>query len=431
MREDNRFYKNKFIMAKISQSNENGNNNAEKNVANSLTVNELQKDFANSQNPILKNLLKYNRQIIDAAAQDVIRRPALVSRYDAKNGDIVPIISQGTINIVQGKTGSFKSRLVELFCSLFLMNQSTCNTDFLEFIGALFKVAVVYIDTERGITDEFPVAIQRIREKAGFDKTFEVDNFYPVSIAKCERTERIDAVKNWLQYVQSQTKLPLFVVLDVVTDCVASFNNDKESLKLFDDLRNFADDYNTTFLIVIHENPFSDKARGHTGTEGQNKASTILQIGFNSDSEESDLLKIRFLKTRNIAKPNPIFLQYSKEAHGLVLASDDLVRQQTEEKKKSFDIDLVKEHLEDFLSEPKEVNEVYENLSKEFKKQIQTVKYKVAELIDNQYILHDGKGRECTITREKDSKDKRKVFLTLTPLSIENQTKIQFHETEK
>jgi DNA-binding MarR family transcriptional regulator len=418
-------------MTKIVIPQESGNNNAENFKDNLLTVNELKEDFNNNQSKILSNLLKYNRQIIDAAAKDVIRRPALLSRYDTKNGDIVPIISQGTINIVQGKTGTHKSRVVELFCSLFLLNRATCNTDFLEFVAANFPVAVVYIDTERGVTDEFPVAVQRIREKAGFEKTFEVDNFYPVSIAKCERTERVDAVKSWLEYVQSQTSLPLFVVLDVVTDCVASFNSDKESLKLYDDLRNFADDCNATFVIVIHENPFSDKARGHTGTEGQNKASTIIQIGFNSDNEESDLLKIRFLKTRNIGKPNPIYVQYSKEVHGLVLADADLVRQQTEEKKKAFDVDLVKEHLESLLSEPKEVNAIYENLANEFKKQIQTVKYKVAEIIDEQYILRDAKGRDCIVTREKDTKDKRRVLLSLTPLSNEAQTEIAFTNVVK
>ncbi len=413
-------------MAKISQNNENGNNNAEKIKDNSFTVNELQKDFDKNQSAILSNLLKYNRQIIDAAKQDVIRRPALVSRYDAKNGDIVPIISQGTINIIQGKTGTHKSRLAELFCSLFLMNQSTCNTDFLEFEAANFPVSVVYIDTERGITDEFPVTVQRIREKAGYDKTFDVDNFYPVSIAKYERMERIDAVKQWLQHIQRQTALPLFVILDVVTDCVASFNNDRDSLKLFDDLRNFADDCNATFLILIHENPFSDKARGHTGTEGQNKASTILQIGFNSDSEESDLLKIRFLKTRNIGKPNPIFLQYSKEVHGLVLANEDLVRQQTEEKRKAFDTTFVKEHLESLLIEPKMVKKIYDDLMKTFNKGQRTVTDKVTEIIEHKVILYDKDGKACLLEREQDPKHKNRLLLKLQPIQDDTQTTIPF-----
>ena len=415
-------------MTKVKNPIENGKENVEKIKDNSLSVNELHEDFDNHQDGVLKDLLKYNRQILDAAAKDVIRRPALINRYDAKNGDFVPIISQGTINIIQGKTGTHKSRLAELFCSLFLMNLSTCNTDFLEFMAANFPVAVVYIDTERGMTDEFPVTVQRIREKAGYDKTFEVGNFYPISIAKCERTERVSAVKSWLKHVQSQTSLPLFVILDVVTDCVASFNNDKDSLKLFDDLRNFADDYDATFLILIHENPFSDKARGHTGTEGQNKASTILQIGFNSESDDNDLLKIRFLKTRNIAKPNPIFLQYSKEANGLVLASDELVRQQTEEKKKAFDTSFVKEHLENLLTEPKTVKEIYEDLMKTFTKSQRTVTDKVTEIIEQKVILYDKDGKACLLVREPDPKHKNKLLLKLQLFNAETQTVIPFED---
>lgn len=153
-----------------------------------------------------------------------------------------------------------------------------------------------------------------------------------------------------------------------------------------------------------------------------------MQIGYDSDNDNSDLIKIRFLKTRNCAKPNPIFLQYSKEVHGLVLADTEIVRQQTDNKKKAFDLDLVKEHLESLLTQPKEVGEVYDNLATEFKKEVQTVKYKVAELIKEEHIFHDDKGRECLLTREKDTKDKRRLLLSLTPLIIENQTEIQFTE---
>ena len=415
-------------MTKLNNSDENGKKKAVKKENKSLTVNDIQKDFDKNQDPILSNLLKFHRQIIEAASHEVIRRPPLISRYDAKNGEVVPIISQGTINIIQGKTGTHKSRLAELLCSLFLANMATCNSDFLEFMANNFPVAVVYIDTERGVTDEFPVAVQRIREKAGYDKTFDIADFYPVSIAKSERNERVKAVKQWLQYVQSQTNMPLFVILDVVTDCVESFNNDKDSLKLFDDLRNFADDYNATFLLLIHENPNSEKARGHTGTEGQNKASTIIQIGYNSDSEDSDLLKLRFLKTRNIAKPNPIFLQYSKQANGLVLADSDLVRQQTEEKKKAFDIDLVKEHLENLLIEPKTVKEVYESLTETFKKSQRTVTDKVTEIIDQKEILYDKDGAKCVLSREKDPKHGNRMLLKLTSLSNDTQTAIPFED---
>jgi len=387
---------------------------------------DIAKDFEKNQNPILAQLLKIQRQIIDSAAHDVVKRPALLSRYDARCGEVVPIISQGTINIIQGKTGTHKSRLAELFCSLFLMNKLTCDTDFLEFQNEI-GVTVVYIDTERGIKEQFPEAIQRMRVKAGFHKTYEITNFHTHSISKCDRTVRLNAVKEILSYVQSQSKNPLFVVLDVVTDCVSSFNNETESLKLFDTLGNFADDYDATFLILIHENPASEKARGHTGTEGQNKASTIIQIGYNSEEENSDLMKLKFIKTRSSGRPNPIYIQYSKEAHGLVLADAETVKQHTDRKKRNFANDLVIDFLEFLLIEPIEKGEVYKKLEEEFKVSERAATNKVSELIeDSELIFRDSKGRECKLTREKDTKDKRRIFFSLTPIETEVQTEISF-----
>ena len=409
-------------MTNLHQNDENNKLSSE---IEPLLRTDIAKDFEKNQNPILAQLLKIQRQIIDSAAHDVVKRPALLSRYDARCGEVVPIISQGTVNIIQGKTGTHKSRLAELFCSLFLMNKLTCNTDFLEFINEI-GVTVVYIDTERGIKEQFPEAIQRMRVKAGFHKTYEITNFHTHSISKCDRTERLNAVKEILSYVQSQSKNPLFVVLDVVTDCVSSFNNETESLKLFDTLGNFADDYDATFLILIHENPASEKARGHTGTEGQNKASTIIQIGYNSpDEENSDLMKLKFIKTRSSGRPNPIYIQYSKEAHGLVLADAETVKQHTEAKKKVFDTDLVKDFLENLLLEPIQVKLVYEKLAEEFSVHNRAAIDKVSELIKEQSIFQNTEGRDCFLTREKIPKRNNSLCLKLVPIVAEIQTEIE------
>jgi hypothetical protein len=80
----------KLIMTKLNNSDENGKQKAVKKENKSLTVNDLQKDFDKNQDPILSNLLKFHRQIIEAASHEVIRRPPLISRYDSKNGEVVP-----------------------------------------------------------------------------------------------------------------------------------------------------------------------------------------------------------------------------------------------------------------------------------------------------------------------------------------------------
>jgi hypothetical protein len=106
----------------------------------------------------------------------------------------------------------------------------------------------------------------------------------------------------------------LLVILDVVTDCVKSFNNDADALSLFDYIGNLCEDHGTAFLLLLHENPGAgEKARGHVGTEALNKANTQIQIGYERKRkrEDSQLIKLKFLKCRNGAKPSPVYFQFS------------------------------------------------------------------------------------------------------------------------
>ena len=79
-------------MTKVKNPINNDKENVEKNKDNSLTVNELKKDFDKNQSPLLSNLLKYNRPIIDAAKQDVIRRPALERVKNATQIRVYPLL---------------------------------------------------------------------------------------------------------------------------------------------------------------------------------------------------------------------------------------------------------------------------------------------------------------------------------------------------
>jgi hypothetical protein len=312
----------------------------------------------NGQKKHLTQLLKTQQRILMAASQAVVQSPAIISRFDAKNNDYVGIFRKGTINVIQGKMGTHKSRLAELLLSLLLKTEAS-PTDFLDFIRwGTYAFVCAYIDTERNQKEAFPMTIQNIREKAGYAPTHSVENFYPFSIKEFSRDERMNAVKECLAYIQLQTSQPMFVVLDVITDCVKSFNNDRDSLELYDHLGNMCDEFEATFLILIHENPNSEKARGHTGTEAGHKADVVMQIGYDAEGDGKDLMKLRFLKHRNAARPDPIYLKYSKEAKGLVLADDNEVREQLENKRKNFDVAFFKEAIEGILEQPMELQKV-------------------------------------------------------------------------
>ena len=110
-----------------------------------------------------------------------------------------------------------------------------------------------------------------------------------------------------------------------MSDCIENFNEVAGSMKLNDTLNSMINQQDITVLGIIHENPFTDKARGHLGTELINKASVVLQI-----SEEQSLIKLKFLHTRNTKRPADIYLKYSEEKNGLILANSDEIPQKSE-----------------------------------------------------------------------------------------------------
>lgn len=375
-------------------------------------------DAKQKASQIKDRLLASFGAIMQAAANDIVWTPAWVNLNGA------PIISKGTINVIQGKAGVHKSRLAETLCALLLSPHGT--GDYLNFqrhnLGAGYYVG--YIDTERNTQEHFPAAVQRIRERAGIDKKADNGRFYPVSIKQVERRERLDAVKAWIEVIRETMRerrletWNLFVVLDVVTDCVASFNRDDETMALFDYLGNLCEHYGVTFLLVLHENPFSEKARGHTGTEAMNKADTQMQISYEagSNGEETDLIKVRFLKTRNAARPAPLYLQYSKERNGLVTADPNAVNEYIENKRKTKDDGLLIERLHILFDQRDELTqkELIADLEENLGWSRNTITGKLDTHIKRQTPILNKAGLHCHLAKQS-SPGKPSVYFLETP----------------
>jgi hypothetical protein len=66
-----------------------------------------------------------------------------------------------------------------------------------------------------------------------------------------------------------------------------------------------------------------------------NKASQVIQIGFEkyNQGNDTDLICLKFLHSRNTKRLDPIYVQYSEESKGLVLASSDFINEKLGEEK--------------------------------------------------------------------------------------------------
>ncbi|MBC3793804.1 AAA family ATPase [Spirosoma utsteinense] len=358
----------------------------------------------------LDHLLERERLVSNAATRSVVFSPPLVSRMDTG------IIGRGTLNIIQGAYGSHKSRLAELFAALMLTSDPN-NPHFLGFSRSMLeRYCVCYIDTERNQSEELPFAIQGIKLKAGYTVIDQPPDFRFTSIKAIERGHRFDGIEAFLSHVREQTTLHMFCLIDVVTDAVSDFNDAKESMRLYDFIGNLCDKHDATFLLVIHQNPGTEKARGHTGTEAANKASTVIQIGFEKDASgnDTDLIRLRYLKLRRGKRPEPVYLQYREDANGLVLAEADQIAAHINHRKHKADTEDLAERLVSLLSDgPLHKHEVWTVLESEFKAKNATIRERLKTIIEQHPPMYDDEGRAVRLSDYKEGRNQFYKLVTI------------------
>lgn len=339
----------------------------------------------------LEKIYSVNQYLKQHIGKPVVFSNPIISRNE--RGIIYP----NTINVIQGKSGVHKSRLVETFCSCLLNRE--LGRDFLGYkTSSLQQYSVLYVDTERNYKDQYLYALQQIKKKAGFGIETELPNFDFISLIEIPREARFDTLKNYLEEFRSRFSTHIFIVLDVITDCLLNFNDPKESMKLTDLLNVMINRYDVTFLCVIHENPGSgEKARGHLGTEIMNKTSCQIQIGFEKDRNQNDteLIKVKYLKVRVGKNPEPLYLMYSEVEKGLVLADVELLQTVSENRKEKAGINNVKKFLSKTLLEPTERKLLLEHLMQEFDCSKNTAIDRLKTIMDNSELILDINGQNC------------------------------------
>ena len=319
-----------------------------------------------------------------------------------------PVFFPKTINVIQGKAGVHKSRLAETICAALLKTPES-NKDLLDFkTNMLTRYAVCYVDTERNLSDQLPYSLQQIQLKAGYNIQDNPYGFDYISLLEFGREERFDMLNIYLEHIRKQFPMHLFIVLDVITDCVFNFNDTKDSMKLIDMMNQSINRYDVTFLCLMHENPGStDKARGHLGTEILNKASTVLQIGFEKDAQNhnTDLIKVNFLKCRSSKKHEPFHVQYSDTEKGLVMADLSTIRETMEARNQKAALESTLELIGAFLTEPMPRKMLIEKLSVELDCKERTIETRLKTIQNNPYIIPLADGQEKLLCKKTENRE--------------------------
>jgi hypothetical protein len=319
-----------------------------------------------------------------------------------------PVFYPHTINVIQGQAGVHKSRLAETICSAILKIQDF-DKELLGF-NAESKYAILYVDTERNLTEQLPFALQSIQMRAGYAKEAHPTNFDYISLLEIDRKQRFNVLNKYLTHYRTiYADRPTFIVLDVSTDCIEDFNKADKSMELIDHMNLAINQHNVVFLCLIHENPGSEKARGHFGTELINKSSTVIRVDFEKDNNgPSDIIQVRYLKCRSTAKHEPFYIRYCNEEKGLVLADKDKVDEIKARRQVTAKLSEIIEYLSTNLMPDTQMSkdELIESLEKYIGGSARTIESRLSEIVNKKIqIISDIDQNPYTLIRPKQGKN--------------------------
>ena len=107
----------------------------------------------------LKKIVTIREELREKVKEEIRFSNPIVER------DGFGIIYMNTINVLQGKAGSHKSRLMEILCSCIISRKISE-----EYVGFnRYEInnsyTLLYVDTERNTKDQFPFALQKNMKK--------------------------------------------------------------------------------------------------------------------------------------------------------------------------------------------------------------------------------------------------------------------------
>lgn len=227
---------------------------------------------------------------------------------DTKNGQ-VGIASKGNISMLKGAKKSRKTFATSAIAAC--VTGSVQQIKFLPYDG---KKKLLYVDTEQSKTDCQKVN-RRILEMTGLKVEEFNERFTFLFLRPYNGRTRKDVIE-WA-ITQNGKNIDL-VVIDGVRDLITDVNDSEESNQIVSDLMAWSTNYDLHILNILHENKSNQNARGHLGTELQNKCETVIRIS--KDEKVEDISIIEGQDTRGLGF-DPIAFEINGD--GIPVASED------------------------------------------------------------------------------------------------------------
>ena len=204
----------------------------------------------------------------------------------------------GTLGNFSVSTGKAKAK--KTFNVSAIVAAALINGQVLEY-RALFpesKRTILYFDTEQS-PYHCQLVMQRILRLAKLPIDKEPQNLkFSHLRAIADPNERREIIR----YAIYNTPNVGLVVIDGIRDLMLDINNSTEATKLVGDLMQWTSEQNIHIQTVLHLNKGDDNARGHIGTELNNKAETVLQITKDNTLPERSIVAPAIIRSKPFDK---------------------------------------------------------------------------------------------------------------------------------
>ena len=204
----------------------------------------------------------------------------------------------GTLGNFSVSTGKAKAK--KTFNVSAIVAAALINGKVLEYQASFpeSKRNILYFDTEQS-PYHCQLVMQRILWLAGLpiDRDPELLRFSHLR-AIADPNERREIIRHAI-YNTSNVGL---VVIDGIRDLMLDINNSTEATKLVGDLMQWTSEQNIHIQTVLHLKKGDDNARGHIGTELNNKAETVLQIARDNTLPERSIVAPAIIRSKPFDK---------------------------------------------------------------------------------------------------------------------------------
>ena len=162
------------------------------------------------------------------------------------------------------------------------------------------KDKILYIDTEQSKA-HCKKTLARILTLANLPDGEDNNRLEFLSLRKYTPKERIEII----ECVLATTEGIGLVIIDGVRDLLFDINAPLEATQVTSILMRWTDEYQIHIQTILHQNKGDENARGHIGTEINNKAETVIQV--EKDKNDESMSKVSALYTRSQTFPTFAF----------------------------------------------------------------------------------------------------------------------------